>query len=97
MPAAVVLPPEPPLAGYIVSPISGLMLLTGVPNVSAATMATSVRVPVPRSCVPHRTTTVPSEEISTVGRAGPLPPPPQVLIATPMPVLIGPGVVSPVG
>src|SRR6185436_20587885 len=50
MPAAVVLPPDPPLGGYMVSPISGLMLVVGMPNVSAATTATSVRVPVPRSC-----------------------------------------------
>ena len=36
--AVVVLPPEPPLNGYIVSPISGFTALTGRPSVSAVTM-----------------------------------------------------------
>src|SRR4051795_6705029 len=94
--AAVVLPPDAPLIGYIVSPISGRIALAGRPNVSAAITAIIVRVPVPRSWVPTRTTTRPSEEISQRACDGPRPPPPHVLIATPMPVLIGPGVGSPV-
>ena len=95
--AAVVLPPDPPLIGYIVSPISGLTALTGRPSDSAVTIATRVLVPVPKSCVPTRMTTPPSDEISQRAADGPRPPPPQVLIATPMPVLTGPGVLSPVG
>ena len=41
--------------------------------------------------------TLPSDAISQCACAGPRPPPPHVQIATPMPVLIGPGVLSPVG
>src|SRR5437660_9234372 len=88
--AAVVLPPDPPLNGYSVSPISGLIALTGRPSVSAATMATSVRVPVPRSCVPHFTTTLPSDMMSTCACV-PRPPPPHWCAEQPNPFLIGPG------
>ena len=93
--AAVVLPPEPPLNGYTVSPISGLIALTGSPNVSAATIATIVRVPVPISCVPHFTTTLPSLVMSMCA-CDPRPAPPQRCADTPIPVLIGPGAGSPV-
>src|SRR5258706_11198198 len=89
-PAAVVLPPDPPLIGYIVSPISGRIALGERPKVSAAITAINVRVPVPRSCVPILTTTTPSDEISQGAVEGPRPPPPHVLIATPIPVLMGP-------
>src|SRR5262249_57958998 len=92
--AAVVLPPEPPLNGSTESPISGLIALTGRPNVSPATTATIVRVPVPMSCVPHFTTTLPSDRMSTWARE-PRPAPPQRCADTPMPVLIGPGAGSP--
>ena len=73
--AAVVLPPEAPHTGYIVSPISGFTALTGRPIVSAVSTATSVRVPVPRSCVPHFITTLPSDVMSQCARP-PRPPPP---------------------
>src|SRR5262249_779414 len=82
--AAVVLPPDPPLNGYNVSPISGFTALMGRPSVSAATMATIVRVPVPRSCVPHFTTTLPSDRMSTCACV-PRPPPPQRWAAQPQP------------
>ena len=94
--AAVVLPPEPPLNGYCVSPISGLTALTGRPSVSAATIATIVRVPVPMSCVPHFTTTLPSAMMSQCAWV-PRPPPPQRCAEHPTPVFTGPGVGSPVG
>src|SRR5438876_6366426 len=94
--AAVVLPPDPPLSGYIVSPISGLIALTGSPSVSAVTIATSVRVPVPRSCVPHFMTTLPSDMMSQCACV-PRPPPPHWCAEQPKPVLIGPGAGSPVG
>src|SRR6516165_11492069 len=93
--AAVVLPPEAPHAGYIVSPIIGVTALTGSPSVSAPTIATIVRVPVPISCVPALIATAPSGVISQ--RADPpRPPPPHWLAAQPKPVLIGPAVRSPV-
>src|ERR1051325_3749898 len=92
--AAVVLPPDPPLNGYVVSPICGVIADTGSPNVSAATIATSVRVPVPISCVPHLTTTLPSGWMSTCA-CEPRPAPPHRCADTPMPVLIGPRAVSP--
>src|SRR5258708_3432766 len=95
--AAVVLPPDPPLTPYCVSPISGVTCDGCRPSASAVTIATSVRVPVPMSCVPTRITTLPSAAISQCATEGPRPPPPQVPMATPMPVLIDPGVVSPVG
>src|SRR5499427_209608 len=86
--AAVVLPPEAPHAGYIVSPIIGVTALTGSPSVSAATIATMVRVPVPISCVPALIATAPSDMISQ--RADPpRPPPPHWFAAHPKPVLIG--------
>ena len=94
---AVVLPPEPPLTPYCVSPISGVICDVCRPSASAATIATSVRWPVPMSCVPVRTMTLPSEAISHCVGDGPRPPPPHVQIATPMPVLIDPGAGSPVG
>src|ERR1041384_2798784 len=94
--AAVVLPPDPPLNGSTVSPISGFTALTGRPNVSAATIATIVRVPVPMSCVPHLTTREPSLWMSTWA-VDPRPAPPHRCADTPMPVLIGPAAGTPVG
>src|SRR5262245_18342712 len=94
--AAVVLPPDRLLHGYIVSPISGLTASTGDQNVSAATSATIVRVPVPMSWVPHLTTTLPSLAMSMCACV-PRPAPPHRCSDTPMPVLIGPGAGSPVG
>src|SRR5215467_14117963 len=73
-PADVVLPPEVPQTGYIVSPIIGVTALTGSPSVSAATIATIVRAPVPISCVPALIATAPSGVISQ--RADPPRPPP---------------------
>src|SRR5262245_2154409 len=94
--AAVVLPPEAPHAGYMVSPIIGVTALTGSASVSAVTIATIVRVPVPISCVPALIATAPSGVISQ--RADPpRPPPPHWLAAQPKPVLMGPAVLSPVG
>jgi hypothetical protein len=95
--AAVVLPPDPALTPCWVSPISGVTCDGCRPSASAATIATSVRVPVPMSCVPRRTMTLPSDAISQCAIDGPRPPPVQVPIATPMPVLIDPGAGSPVG
>src|SRR5437762_10184684 len=94
--AAVVLPPEAPQAGYIVSPIIGVTALTGSPSVSAVTIATMVRVPVPISCVPALIATAPSGVISQRA-APPRPPPPHWLAAQPTPVLTGPAARSPVG
>src|ERR1700733_11118945 len=54
-----------------------------------------VRVPVPRSCVPHFTTTPPSDMMSTWAFE-PRPPPPHWCTEHPMPVLIGPDCASPV-
>jgi hypothetical protein len=65
------------------------MASIGNPKVSAATMAIVVRVPVPRSCVPHFTTTLPSDMMSTRA-CDPWPAPPQRCAETPIPVLIGP-------
>src|SRR6266545_2664434 len=93
--AAVVLPPDPPLNGYTVSPISGFTAPNGSPNVSAATIATIVRVPVPMSWVPHFTTTLPSDAMSMCA-CDPRPAPPHRCAETPMPILIGPGAGSPV-
>src|ERR1017187_744371 len=88
--AAVVLPPLPPEGGNCVSPIRALICSGLSPKTSAATTATSVRVPVPRSWVPQRTSTLPSELICT-SACVPRPPPPQVALAQPTPTLIGPG------
>src|SRR5262245_20500113 len=94
--AAVVLPPDPPLNGYSVSPISALTAFNGKPSVSAVTIATIVRVPVPMSCVPHFITTLPSAMISQRA-CEPRPPPPHWCTEQPKPVLIGPRDASPVG
>src|SRR3954452_4240738 len=89
--AAVVLPPDPPLNGNPESPISACTAPIGRPSVSAATIVTMVRVPVPISCVPILTTTPPSEVMSTP-HCDPCPAPPQRCADTLMPVLIGPAV-----
>ena len=62
--AAVVLPPDIGLTPEAESPISGLTCDGCSPSASAVMTATSVRVPVPRSCVPRRMTTTPSDVIS---------------------------------
>src|SRR5262249_34958753 len=95
--AAGVLPPDPALTPYCGSPISGVICDGCKPRAAAVTIAASVLCPVPMSCDPRRIITLPSDPISPIGGDGPRPPPPQVQIATPMPVLIDPGVVSPVG
>src|SRR3954462_14730642 len=95
--AAVVLPPDPALTPYCVSPICGVICDGCNPSASAVTIATSVRCPVPMSCVPSRIVTLPSDAISQCAGDGPRPLPPHVQIATPMPVLIDPDVESPVG
>src|SRR5687767_11262948 len=94
-PGAVALPPDAPANPYCVSPISIFTADIGRPSVSAATSCTIVRVPVPTSCVPHLTTTPPSEVTLTLTCAL-RPEPPHWFADTPMPVLIGPGVESPV-
>src|SRR5580704_10729378 len=88
--AALLLPPLPPDGGYCVSPILAVTCSGLSPKTSAATTATSVRVPVPRSWVPQRTCTLPSGLICT-SASEPRPPPPQVAPAQPIPTLIGPG------
>ena len=60
MPPMVVLPPEPPDGGYWLSPILTLTASSGRPSVSASTMLSAVRVPMPRSCVPIFSSTEPS-------------------------------------
>ena len=59
-PPTVVLPPEGPSGGYLLSPIVTFTASTGRPSVSATTMAITVRVPVPRSWLPSFTSTEPS-------------------------------------
>ena len=56
-----------------------------IPSSSAHTCARTVRVPVPMSCVPARSTTVPSALKCTVAYAGGPPPPPQICVAMPSP------------
>src|SRR5215472_346039 len=87
--AAVVLPPLPPDGGNVVSPILTEIAAGSRPNTSAATIAISVFVPVPRSCVPQRISTLPSGLIRT-SASEPRPPPPQVAPAQPTPVFTGP-------
>src|SRR5258708_7106601 len=87
--AAVVLPPLPPDGGNAVSPIPTEIAAGSRPNISAATIAINVFVPVPRSCVPQRTSTVPSGLIRT-STSELCPPPPQVAAAHPTPVFTGP-------
>src|SRR5262249_17888329 len=87
--AAVVLPPLPPHSGNAVSPIFTVIAAGSRPNASAETIAISVFVPVPRSCVPQRTSTLPSGLIRT-SASQPPPPPPQVAPAQPTPVFTGP-------
>ena len=52
--------PDAPLIGYVELPIFTFTASTGKPNVSANTIAQTVRVPVPRSCVPQYDSTPPS-------------------------------------
>src|SRR6516165_5589796 len=87
--AAVVLPPLPPDGGNVVSPILAEIATGSRPNTSAATIANSVFVPVPRSCVPQRTSTLPSGLIRTSASES-RPPPPQVAPAQPTPFFTGP-------
>src|SRR5271165_2327 len=87
--AAVVLPPLPPDGGNVVSPILTEIAAGSRANISAATIAIKVFVPVPRSCVPHRTSTVPSGLIRT-SASEPRPAPPQVAPAQPIPDFTGP-------
>src|SRR5215831_7458437 len=87
--AAVVLPPLPPDSGKVVSPILTEIAAGSRPNTSAATIAIRAFVPVPRSCVPQQTSTLPSGLIRT-SASEPCPPPPQVAPAQPTPVFTGP-------
>ena len=79
------------------SPIFVCTASSGSPIVSAVIIATSVRVPVPMSCVAMRVTTLPSGMISHDARVPALPAPAQRFAAQPRPRLIGPAVASPVG
>src|SRR5438034_9367189 len=90
VPGSVVLPPEPPDGPNGLSPIRTVMSFTSRPRVSAVTIATTVRSPVPRSCVEQVASTEPSLEIVTLTSLPRLPPPPQVCRAMPMPCLTGP-------
>src|SRR5437763_16360170 len=76
-PPTVVLPPLAPLAGYFDVPMFTRIDSYGRPNVSASTSAITVRVPVPRSCVPHIVSTSPLGKMRTLQLDWP-PPPPQV-------------------
>src|SRR5262245_3213469 len=93
-PPTVVLPPDPPEMGSEFLPISTRTAFNGRPSVSASTIAQTVRVPVPRSCVPSRLTTDPSGLIVTLQFES-WPWPPQVWIDMPTPFLIGPAALSP--
>ena len=66
-----------------VSPSSTRMSATVSPSSSATTCASTVRVPVPMSCVPQRRTAVPSGLRCTVAYAGGNPLPPQSCEAIP--------------
>src|SRR5439155_5040201 len=93
-PPTVVLPPEPPEGGYALSPILTLTVSTGRPRVSAATIAITVRVPVPRSCEPSSAETDPSGLIVTLHSLA-CGPPPHVCIERPSPFLMWPPALSP--
>ena len=93
-PPTVVLPPDAPEVGNEFLPISIRTLSIGRPRVSAITMVHTVRVPVPRSCVPDRPTTDPSGLIVTL-HCESWPWPPHMWIDRPTPRLIGPAALSP--
>src|SRR5262249_48216458 len=90
VPAAVVLPPEPVELPNVLSPICTVISLGFSPRTSAATIAVTVRWPVPRSWEPDWTSTDPSALMVTLVGLGPRPPPPQVWIPMPRPVLMTP-------
>src|SRR5581483_9190908 len=71
--------------GPSVSPMRTETCPTSMPSSSAQICASTVRVPVPMSCVPARSTTVPSALKWTVAYAGGPPPPPQICEAIPSP------------
>ncbi len=81
----VVDPPEAGPKGIRVSPMRTETFSSGRPSSSAATIATMVREPVPRSWTPCSTSAEPSRLIATVAR-GPVPPVSyQTAAPTPMP------------
>src|SRR5262249_20354698 len=84
MPPTVVLPPLAPLAAYLDVPMFTRIDSYGRPKVSASTRAMTVRVPVPRSCVPHIVSTSPLGWMRTLQADWPAPPP-QVWMAIPRP------------
>ena len=89
MPPIVELPPELPDGGYVFSPIFTVTALSGTPNVSAATIVSAVRVPVPRSFVPMRSSIVPSLFTMHM-HCDAWPAPPQVASDRPSPRFTGP-------
>ena len=89
--AVVWLPPLAPEGGKRVSPIRTETSSRSMPSISAATTCTTVREPVPRSCVPTRISTVPSLLICASAWV-PRPPLIHAAPAQPMPTLTGPGV-----
>ena len=62
-------PPAPGAFGRRESPSSKRTFATGTPIASAATCDITVYVPVPRSCVAERTTTLPSASMRTCASA----------------------------
>src|SRR6185312_17400337 len=88
-PPIVVLPPDPPSAGYWLSPMLSWILSIGNPSVSPATIRMAVRVPVPRSWLPILIFTEPSEWI-LISQLLLWPRPPQVWMARPKPRLFTP-------
>src|SRR5204863_3078275 len=87
--AVVVLPPLPPEDGKCVSPTRTTICSGFMPSISAVIKVMTVLEPVPKSCVPQRTSTVPSG-LTWACALVPLPPPPHVAPAQPTPVLMGP-------
>ncbi len=83
--------------GYVELPMLLMMSVGLRPRISAAMIARTVRMPVPRSWVAVLSSTEPSglmvQETCLPGS----PPPPQVCRAMPMPVRIGPVPVLPRG
>src|SRR5215207_3045615 len=82
----VIEPHEFPVYGVrSVSPMTTRTPASEAPNDSAATWVRIVREPVPRSCVPVRTSALPSELSLARAYAGGPPPVPQTWAATPTP------------
>ena len=88
VPGQVVLPPDGLDRPNGLSPTCTVMSRGCRPRISAVMVASTVRSPVPRSCVEHCTSTEPSLPMRTLTSFGWPGPPPQVCRAMPMPLLI---------